>query len=655
MNAKRLKIEEERIIFIDENIDKKCYEINNIENWANCFYNLKSGIILERYRQIISKTENSKFFEALNYEYGINSYPLDTNKAFQIYKLAADTSPDTLSMYRLYRIYKKDYKKFNIKTRNFVFEKFYIMKCYTYLTANERESLLYSRFDIKNELINQLKDENGKVYEYFNQFIRFLYKYHKLYNIKRDDVILIDEVIKKSIIEKRKFYKSKLDNLVNEENPQAIYNLAILKKKDGKLYYEKLLKLNYYRSFSDYANLLDYRQVALNFIKQSLLNGYYSHISSYKEIFFKINEFEEIYNLPHLKSEFMFIIGCMIDAIIADEIEILIKYIYIRKVSIKRFNFGDVFKAYFDIYTKEIINYLMQFMKGKEKINEEQILKYYPNNNFYQKLKIVFSNIYYSGISGFIERNLKQAFNFLNDIIKSDDDYLNKKRFYFYRIYQIKCKERKLNNKDKIKSESNKTDNINKSNNNDEALINLEKKLIKIFYSDFTAEKIKKFPPSLNYILSKLYSSSSLQNEDIIFEYVLLNRASNAAALKFEELEFDYFEEEYTRYKAKKKLEEKNKEENFKKISDAKGIINVEGYGEDGTICPVCFENKKSTICLPCKHFFCGTCTKKIIDRGSLKGKCPICRTAIKITFDINLKKENLVESILSDSYFLID
>ena len=37
----------------------------------------------------------------------------------------------------------------------------------------------------------------------------------------------------------------------------------------------------------------------------------------------------------------------------------------------------------------------------------------------------------------------------------------------------------------------------------------------------------------------------------------------------------------------------------------AKGAINVEGYGEDGSICPVCFTNKKSVICLPCMHFFC--------------------------------------------------
>ena len=58
----------------------------------------------------------------------------------------------------------------------------------------------------------------------------------------------------------------------------------------------------------------------------------------------------------------------------------------------------------------------------------------------------------------------------------------------------------------------------------------------------------------------------------------------------------------------------------------------------------VCMANEKSIICLPCKHFFCGPCLAKVID----KTLCPICRAEIKITFDFNLKKENLIKSILS-------
>ena len=122
----------------DEKIDEECYNLNKIDNWVDTFYNLKTGIILEKYKELLSKSEYNKFFEALNYEYGINNYPLDLQKAFDIYKNAADSTIDTLSMYRLYHIYKKDYKKFNLEKRSHVLEKFYIMKCFTYLTSFEK-------------------------------------------------------------------------------------------------------------------------------------------------------------------------------------------------------------------------------------------------------------------------------------------------------------------------------------------------------------------------------------------------------------------------------------------------------------------------------------------------------------------------------------
>ena len=107
------------------------------------------------------------------------------------------------------------------------------------------------------------------------------------------------------------------------------------------------------------------------------------------------------------------------------------------------------------------------------------------------------------------------------------------------------------------------------------------------------------------------------------------------------------FPQKYLLEKAKKKLKEKNKDENFKKMQNSKGAINVEGYGEDGTICPICITNKKSIIALPCKHFFCEFCMNKLLD----KANCPICRTDIKITFDFNLKKENLIKTVLKNSY----
>ena len=630
----------------DENIDKKCYSINNIENWANSFYNLKSGIILEKYKEIVSKSENSKFFEALNYEYGINNYPLDTNKAFQIYKKAADTSTDALSMYRLYHIYKKDFKKFNIKERNNILEKFYILKCFTYSTQNEKLSELFHRFVVWKE-IKAILLLDDKISPWYYEFFKFLYENYKIYNLNKDDIILIEVVIyhyyqmyfTKEIEEN---IYDKIFKLSDEEKPEAMYNLVLFKfeNEDEKQEiceknYKKLYKMNYYRSFGDYANYLPYGKEALTILKKSILNGYYGHIGYYSQVFFKINEIDDIFKSSELKSELMFILRVIIDNIIVDEIEILFNYIYLRKIAIKHYNFDDEFKVYIDPIFKEVMNYLNKFIAGTDEENKALILSYYECN-YYRLLYNLFGLIYYYGMNRIIERNYDKSLNIFNYLLKNDDTFYDDRFCYSY-IYVIKSKQRQ------------KYINSNENNNKigDKELIKLQKNLLNMYYSDLTVDTVKKYPPSYFYSLSRLYRNNSINNEDIILEYVFLNRAANAQLLKLNDLDYQMFDEKYFIYKAKKKVAEKNKDENFKKIRNAKGAINVEGYGEDGTICPICLYNKKSIICLPCKHFFCKVCMDRLLD----KGICPICRIEIKITFDFDLKKEKLIKTILINSY----
>ena len=71
----------------DEKIDEKCYKLNKMDNWANSFYNIKSKNLIEKYIRLVSKIEFSTFFEALNYEYGTNNYPLDTKKPLKYIKM----------------------------------------------------------------------------------------------------------------------------------------------------------------------------------------------------------------------------------------------------------------------------------------------------------------------------------------------------------------------------------------------------------------------------------------------------------------------------------------------------------------------------------------------------------------------------------------
>ena len=367
----------------DEKIDEKCYKINKIENWADSFYNLKKGIILEKYKELISKTEYKTFFEGLNYEYGINNYPLDLKKAFDIYKTAADTTTDTLSMYRLYHIYKKDFKKFNINERNHVLEKFYIMKSFAYSTSFEKENYLLEKFCLAPEIKALIMDESSYFYDWYNKYFKFLQKNYIDYNITKNDAILIEVVIYyySETIESSKTEEmdDKLFDLIDDGNPHAMYNYITFYDDSYDDYYKPLNDKNYYRCFADYAQIMpnEEKDKALTMLKKSIENGYIENIKEYYYIFMMNNEIEDIIKTPNLKSELIFIINCFLDNIILDRISFLFYLSYMRNVLIKHYNFENEFKNNIDNLLKEIMNYLNNFLKEK-------------------KIKLCFNQDYYS-------------------------------------------------------------------------------------------------------------------------------------------------------------------------------------------------------------------------------------------------------------------
>ena len=621
-----IKTGENMFLPYDEKIDEKCYKLNKMENWADSFYNLKSGILLKQYKELISKTEFSTFFEALNYEYGINNYPLDINKAFEIYKNAADNTTDTLSMYRLYYIYKRDYKKFNMNERNHVFEKFYIMKCYAFLTKYESQFDLFGKFDIHSEIRILLMDENRIFYDWYCKYFEFLKSNFSYYNIKKDDVILIESVIYYCFETKEgnttQYMDEQIEQLAKKGNLHAMYNLAVYYNDNEHSHYlEKLYNMNYYRAFNDYAIKLSDKKEALSILKKSIGFGYLYHIKDYYQIFFEMYEIEDIVKSPALKSELMVIMNCLMDIIIMDHMPFLYDYIYIRNILIKHYNFEDEFKKYLDNNLKEIVNYIKLFFKGNNDENKNKILSTSGCFFYYQNFFTLYGFMNLVGIKGIMDKNYNETLNIYNYLLEHNEGFLDD-RYYYYEIYTIKNKQRRINNHPNEKE--------------DKELMALEKKVLNLFYEELSAENIKKLPPNFFYKLSKLFRNNAINTKDLILEYVFLNRASNSTII-------ETFENKYTKTKATKKIKEKNKEENFKKIKEAKGAINVEGYGENGMICPICMQNKKSIIALPCKHFFCGTCMDILLNDGS----CPICRKVIKITFDFNLKRETLIKSFL--------
>ena len=118
-------------------LEKKSFENNKINNWLDIFYNLKKEKTVQKFNELVSKSEHQKFFEGLNYEYGINNKTKDIQKAFEIYKEGADKEIDTMCMYKLYHIYKFEFDKFNIEKRNRILEKFYLFKTFSFLYNNQ--------------------------------------------------------------------------------------------------------------------------------------------------------------------------------------------------------------------------------------------------------------------------------------------------------------------------------------------------------------------------------------------------------------------------------------------------------------------------------------------------------------------------------------
>ena len=267
----------------DEDIDKKCYELNNINDWAELFYGPRKGVLLEKYCKLVSKTDYRNFFEGLNYEYGLNNYPIDLNKAFKIYKNSADNNAiDCLSSFRLYRIYKNEFNKFNMNKRNFVLEKYYILKSVSYLLEDD---FVINKIDIQGELDLQLKDKSGNICSWYKKLMKLLKQNYSMYHIDRLEFDYVENKINYLYhMKSEDEFRTELSRLGRKGNLEAFSESSTLflgnDEKFKELYYK-----NYFRSFLRYAKYLGIKKEIFPILKNSINNGYYHHINYYIYVF----------------------------------------------------------------------------------------------------------------------------------------------------------------------------------------------------------------------------------------------------------------------------------------------------------------------------------------------------------------------------------
>jgi len=629
-------IEKEKLEIYPENedaekCDKEVNELYKIKNWADLFYYGKPKLIKDRFLKIVLKSEHSKFFEGLDYEYGINNKEKDVKKAFEIYKNQADNGTDILSMYKLYHIYRNEFQNFGFPKRDKILEKYYLFKSYSYLSKNETErySLLLNRFNIPAEVKINIFYEDRELKK-FDKLIKHLNKYLNYYKIKIDDLLLVEAMIsfefKNNHTDKAKALEI-LKDLINKDNLEAIYKTGLIISKDGaqvEKFFETLENKNYYKSFCDYAIYLYQvkkdNKKALKILKKAILNGVLRAYYLFYDLFLNSIDFSKIEINKEFKESLLFLFNLLINDISIDGLYSYFEYFYLRKLCIKHWGLKSFIDNHLSPYTKEfckmLIGFTSQTKDDKEiKAKKEIINNIFQRDDFFSEFHLSCGILYYYGIDNLVNRDLEKSL--LKFQISFDNSNSKSyKRFCYSYISRIKQKLFDKNNKL-----------ITLKENEDS-----KKQLFDLYNSSIEKSYINILSSSFFYYLSRLYSKKWGNPGNVIMEYICLKKASehqvktpgNGTIISY-----------YRKNKSKIILEKNGiiYNSNFKKII-AKN--DSEGYGEDNSICPVCMENKRNIMFLPCKHQFCEICTEKIIENNS----CPICRGLILFTFDYAKIKE---------------
>ena len=654
LSLEKIIEEGETIYPISEESDRKSMDIIKITNWAEIFYNIKQEKTKQKFNELVAKSEYAKFFVGLNYEYGINNTEQNIQKAFDIYKKSADNSIDPLSMYKMYHIYKNEYNKFNLGKRNRVYEKYYLYKCFANLNYQQlkRNFFLCNRFDIVLEVVVQFEQEE-QTFEKLKQFLIYLKKYYKELKLNLRDILVIESVfnfkfgneiqnMKNAIQQLINLLPSNDNNINTPQELEIFYKIACYLQEVNEIanaekYFNYLINSKYYRAFIDFALFLyekkDETQKALVISRLAFENGYYNANNIYYNIFLNSFNFSKINKEEESIKNFMLIIlNILINNCVLDEVNFFFEYFYLRKILIKKFNFKSILDIFND-YTKEFTQFLVKitspqkegedlnnnFLQNDDN-NKELIMEYFQRKDFYTELNFVCGVLYYYGVENILEKDyLKGLEKIRISYFSSNSD--NYKRFCYSYIYKLR---QKINEK-KILNPKNKS--LIVSDNK------LNKTKIKLFGMFKTSlEDIINLSSSVFYYLSRLINKKIGNNGDSLLEYICVKRAcecNNGNTI---------FGSVISYYRRKKAFDllNNNADKYNQVLQGIVGIKDSEGYGEDNSLCPICFVQKRNVVCLPCKHLFCDICIEKIMN----KRKCPICRGAIIIAANTQIDKK---------------
>ena len=606
---------EEKTIFpinpeFDAKIDK------DPENWNDILLSWLTPKLKQKLFSIIDKFEYKNFITGVQYEYGVDGVEKDLNKAYEIYKQNADTSTDTLSMYKMYMIHFKEYAKFGIQ-RDRNLEKFYLFKCFAFSNGSiiNHDFALGNKVDLLTEVAQHLALEDPNLSK-FVELINHLENNNK-YKIPTTDLQLIKSVLCFKFPNKDLSFNSILlfSKLNLSKNTEAIYKMGVLFMdiyiNQASVCFSLCEKNKYYRAYADYGlflfNKANNPQKGFEIFKEGYKHGCQQCAFLYFDAYMNENYSNILKENPQSEKDIIELLNILIEDIICGNIFSIFEFLFFRKICIKHFGLKKVIEKNFNEYAYEICDMV------KNLVSNTTLIKRAFHSSFgLSEILLDYGCILFMGIDEHIKRNREESLQYFYSSYKNSNTKSFKRFCYSYivRIREMLYKENKLSKEKYIKT---------------------CKKVYQFFNSSIDEGKIDEFSASFFYYLARLEEKGIGTKPNIVKAYTYYSKASKKKIIF---LGSGSIIAHYRRVKSANKLLNKD-------INHAIDIINNisiendnEGYGNDGSICCICYENKRDTIIVPCLHIICETCLKKLPDREV----CPICRGKIFLTKKNNIK-----------------
>ena len=600
---------------INNQIDQQIKNRIPLINWENLLYKWLNPNLKKRFITISSKFEYHNFLKGVNKEYGINNTKQNLKEAFSIYKYNADNTTDSVSMYKMYQIYLHQNKIFSTK-RNRNLEYYYLFKCFAYspypiLIGNIN---FMGKIDLYNDILFIFDIEDNSENKFLS-LMDYLEKKGSHYNILPSEIKLIRAIIYIKILEREDEGIVLLQELADKGNKEAIYKLACFSKSNNKNYAKKLFEdlrnLKYYKAYSDYGKFLfeqlNEKEKALEVFKEGFENGNYFCFFCYYDGFlysYDMKMFENGNNVEIIK----LFLNILINDILIGGIFSYFEFFFLRKISLKHFKIDPNIIKEYDIYTKEFCQFLSKIVNPVNKVFLE---KYFAKDISECEFKLSYGYLNYLGINGIIDKDLDKSISYYKSSFKKSENR-SYKRFCYSYIYKLKSifyKEQK-------------------NNITIEKLLKSGKKLFDLYNISFQEGNLNDFSSSFFYYLARLYEKGIGTKKDNYYAYIYFYQATKPP-IKY--LGTGSIISYYRKYKTDKILFSEKFNDIISQLNNIKITEDNEGYGNDGILCPICYDKKRTSVIIPCQHKFCDTCMIKLKEIS----KCPLCRGKILLVKEI--------------------